>query len=69
MKVLGDDAVFPVPHDLFRRVGYDEVVQNISDSVAKLGFTVNAKKAYPTADVAFLQKLYIPKLNIMGIGS
>lgn len=69
VRALGDDAVFPVPNDLLIRVGYTEVLKLISAAVSDLGFTINAGKAYPTKDVAFLQKLYVPEAGIKACGT
>lgn len=69
VKVLGDDAVFPVPDNLLHGIGYKGVLEEISKTVSLMGFALHPGKAYPNTDVAFLQKLYVPSLDIKGAGT
>lgn len=68
-RMLGDDAVLPVPKAIFDKYGYEGILEKISEILEPYGFEVNPKKAYPNSDVAFLQKLYVPELGIKGIGA
>lgn len=67
--VLGDDAGFPVPISLLKSEGYVKVLERIEELLAPTGFIMNAKKAYPTDELIFLQKLYNLDINIEGVGS
>lgn len=65
----GDDSLFPVPTHALTDLGYDGVLEKISEINDKVGFLLNPKKAYPNSDSAFLQKLYKPEVGIYGAGS
>lgn len=66
---LGDDAGFPVPTSVLGEQGYENVLTKIAEVLGKYGFKLNPTKAYPNTDLAFLQKLYVPTYNILGVGS
>lgn len=67
--VLGDDVGFAVPNKYLRELGYKGLLEKINQIANKIGFVVHTGKAYPNTDLIFLQKLYAPDSNIMGLGS
>lgn len=66
---LGDDASLPVPNKLMAELGYKEILKGIEKFLAKFKFGMNASKAYPNTDLAFLQKIWEPSKGLNGWGS
>lgn len=67
--VLGDDAGFQVPETILDDMGYSGVLKEISNIVKELGFEVHPKKAYPTTQLIFLQKLWDVGQNLISVGT
>lgn len=64
---LGDDTLFPVKLD--SDYTYEDALEEYSDFCGKFGFTLNPKKAYPTQEPAFLQKLIRPDFGLDSVGT
>lgn len=64
---LGDDTLFPVK--LSSDYTYEDVLEEYSQFCGKFGFTLNPKKAYPTQEPAFLQKLIRPDIGLKSAGT
>lgn len=67
--VLGDDAGFQVPESILGDMSYSGVLDKISEIVNELGFEVHPKKAYPTTQLIFLQKIFDIDQKIFSVGS
>lgn len=73
---LGDDVAMYIPLELVDKIGMDKVLALIQAALANYSIDANASKQYvfrhdPSGQylVVFLQKYYLPALNIKGIGS
>lgn len=67
--VLGDDVGFCVPNKYLKRMGYKSLLEKMNTEAEKIGFHIHTDKAYPLSQLIFLQKLYVPEQNIIGLGS